>query len=151
VAPLPAIENRALDALEAALAGIGAVPSEWLTDPVIAEGTPNDALPVPSAPHIFFDLFGSDPATEADGAPVSRHGFRVHFVVWIVGNTRRDVNSAKADILRAVFAGEGPITTAIGQPLWPGEFRHRVEMSAAGYFVASLGLFGDVQVDHATP
>lgn len=145
-----ATENRALDQLVTMLQSIVGG-GGWLTNPAgVTEGIPNDAVPTEAAPQLFVLNVKTEPLPEGN-AGVSRHQFRLHFLVWVVALTARDVNSAKADILRAVFAGEGAATTALGQPFWPGEFEQKVELSPAGFQVGTQHLFLDVSMDHATP
>lgn len=143
-------ENRALDQLEALLRSIGTPASAWLTAPVlIAEGPPGDAVPRTGAPA----LYAMNGATEPQdvGGGLDRHAFRVHLLVYVVAETLRDVNSAKADVLRALFAGEGSVTQALGQPFWPGQFDVLAELSPAGFITGRLAVFVDVSIDHAAP
>ena len=125
-------------------------PGTWLTDPDIIEGWPNDSLAVPVKPQIFIDHFGTEPAREPGGG-LSLHSFQASYVVYIVASTVRAVNNAKADTLRAIFAGEGAITTAVGMPAFPGAYQRKLDMERAGYFVALQVFHIDFNIDHASP
>lgn len=146
-----ATENRALDALMLELKKIGTAgaPGPWLTTATVQEGNPLDALPETN-PLVLVQHVLTEPRPEGESG-LSLHDFRLHFVVWCVGLSMRECNSAKADVLRALFAGEAAITSALQQPIYPATYEHKVELNLTGRRVAALTLFTDLAVSHTTP
>lgn len=149
--PQDATENRLMDAVLARLQTIGTPPSSWLVaTPAVVEGVPGDALKTPSVkPRVWVEQAGTIPVPPEAG--VSSHYHRASLVVWCVDTTVRKVIALKADVLRALFAGEGSLTTAFGQPVWPGEFVLRGDLSDAGIAVGQQVVFIDVELTHSAP
>lgn len=148
--PANAIENRMLDALGVALAGIS-VANGYLTDPVAAEGIPQDVIPKPTSPLVYYHHVRSERA-EAD-AGTSEHRYRLHFTAYIYATTLRGVLDAKADVLRAVYANEAATAAvAVSGPMWPDTYALRDDMvQQSGSYCGVLDLLVDVEVSHATP
>lgn len=147
--PTAAYENRVLDALSAALVGIGTPPASWLTQPVYTEGIPSDPVPaVANRPRLYLQHVRTEPAEDPG---TSRHRWRASFKVWLFGDSMRTVISLKADVLRAVFAIEASLTQTFGQPAWVDSFTHRDDMCNAGSYAGELTLFLDFDTDHAAP
>lgn len=148
--PNPATENRVVDAVLARLATIGTPPSSYLTSPAPArEGVPADVTDPLTKPLILVEHARTDP--DQQNVNVSDHGARVTLSVWLMAKDPRTVASMKADVLRALFAGEGTFTTALGQPLFPGEFVQRGDMRSVGRAVGQLVIFVDITLTHANP
>lgn len=147
-----ATENRALDALLVELRKIGTAgaPGPWLTSATVQEGYPLDPLPEETNPLVLVQHVLTEPRPEGEGG-TSLHDFRLHFVVWCIGKNMRECNSVKADVLRAVFAGEAALTTALQQPVYPATYEHRVELNLIGRKVAAFALFVDTAVSHSAP
>lgn len=148
--PQAATENRVTDAIIARLQTIGTPPSSWLVStPEVSEGVPPNPLPKTDKPRLYVEHAGTLPRPEDAGT--STHWMRVQHIVWCTAATPRDVLSLKADVLRALFAGESTLTSALGQPVFPGEFAHRRDMTDAGIAVGQQVVFVDMEVSHATP
>lgn len=142
-----ATENRILDVLVPILKGIGTPTGSWLTAPTVSEGIPPDA--VPSGDRVYVHHVRTDDVPPEAG--VASHYFRVRFAVWIFAVTVRRVCQIKADVLRAVFAGEAALTSAFGQPAFPQEFMERDDLSSAGQAAGRLEVFLDVVISHSAP
>jgi hypothetical protein len=142
-----ATENRILDALLPILQGIGTPAGSWLTAPEVAEGIPPDSVPV--GDRLYVHHVRTDEV--APEAGTSTHYFRARFAVWIFAETVRRVCQIKADVLRALFAGETALTSAFGQPVWPSEFIERDDLSSSGQAAGRLEVFLDVVISHSAP
>lgn len=148
--PAAATENRVIDAVITRLQTIGTPPSSWnVATPEVAEGVPPDPVPVPNKARLYVEHSRTDP-TNPDAGTAS-HYHRVSLVVWCVAKTPRDVATLKSDVLRALFAGEGTFTASFGQPMWPGEFVQRRDLSDAGVAVGQQVVFVDVELTHSAP
>jgi len=149
--PLDAMENRVLTAVLARLATIGVSggASAWLTVPTVREGTPADVVDPLTKPLVMLESSRTDP--DQTNINVSEHGARVTNSVWLVAKDMRTVNKLKADVLRALFAGEGALTVALRQPVYPGEFVVRSDMRSVGRVVGELLIFVDVILTHTDP
>lgn len=147
--PLDAMENRVLDAVLARLGTIGTPASSWNTSPTVLEGVPADATETLTKPRIMVESGRTDP--EDNNVGPSQHGARVTLSVWLLAKDQRTVNKLKSDVLRALFAGEGALTSAVGQPVYPGEFSHRGDMRSVGRVVGQLVIFVDVVLSHTDP
>jgi hypothetical protein len=148
--PQAATENRIADAVMACLHSIGTPASSWLSSGVVvAEGVPGNNVDVTDGPKVFVDYRGTAPVQpEADTA---RHFHQATFVAWCFARTTRDLVSLKADILRAIFAAESTFISQFQQPMWPGEFKPRPDMSDAGIAVGMQVLTVDVYMEHSAP
>lgn len=148
--PQAATENRVIDAVIARLQTIGTPPSSWLVaTPDVAEGVPGDALPKADKPRLYVEHARTEPVPPDVGT--MSHYHRVSVVVWCVAASNAALRSLKADVLRALFAGESALTTEFGQPVWPGEFVPRRDMSDAGLAVGQQVVFVDVELTHSAP
>lgn len=142
-----ATENRILDVLMPILSGIGVPASSWLTQPTVVEGIPPDA--VPAGDRVYVHHVRTDETPPEAGT--SQHYFRVRIAMWIFAVTPRQVCRIKADLLRALFAGEAAITSAFSQPLFPSEFVPRDDLSTAGQSAGRLEAYLDVVISHSAP
>ena len=142
-----ATENRILDVLMPILTGIGTPASSWLTQPAVAEGIPPDS--VPAGDRVYVHHVRTDETPPEAGT--SQHYFRVRIAMWIFAETARQVCRIKADLLRALFAGEDALTAAFGQPLFPSEFVPRDDLSTAGHSAGRLEAYLDVVISHSAP
>lgn len=147
--PLDATENRVLDAINARLATIGTPASAWLTQPIVQEGTPFDAIEKITKPLIYVENDRTDP--ESNNVTTAAHGCRVQLTVWCIAKDHRTVNKLKADVLRALFAGEQVVAAALNQPIYPAEFVIRNDMRTVGRVVGQQSLFVDTLLDHFNP
>lgn len=151
--PLVAFENRVLDLLVPALTGIGTPASGWLSPvPEVHEGVPPDAVTLPQEPGqsvLYVQHVRTEPAEGDVGT--STHSMRATFAVWIFSITQRIALNMKADVLRAVYALEGPMTTEMQQPLWPREATPPDDMKPAGFAVVAQVLSIDYSADHTNP
>jgi hypothetical protein len=137
--PAPPKLIVALDALLAALNAIGPAGATWFTDPVVTEGIPGDALPAPSTPRLYAQ-FVRRAIAEGEAGTRSHH-WRGTFVIWIVADTHRGLLEAEDDVARALYATEGTIRAAIGQPWWYDEFEYDPELRTTGAFIGHRVLF----------
>lgn len=144
-----ASENRVLDAVLLLLQGIGTPAGSWLTAPTVAEGIPPDIVPVADKTVVYLHHVRTDETPPEAG--VRSHYFRLRYAVWIFGPTPRVICSVKADVLRALFAGEGSLTTAFAQPAFPSEFVQLDDMSHAGAAAGRMDLFIDLEISHSAP
>lgn len=151
--PVVAFENRVIDLLSPALAGIGTPPSQWLSPaPEVHEGIPTDKVDFPEDPAgsvLYIQHVRTAPSEEEAGT--ATHTMRATFAVWIFSRTQRVSLDMKADVLRAVYALEGPMTSALQQPLYPTECTLPDDMRPAGFAVIAQLLQIDYQADHTNP
>jgi len=152
--PAEASENRALDALVNVLLTIGAPAASWLTVPTVNVGIPPDSVPSDAGALLYVHHV----RTEAIPAEVGRayHRNRAYFHVYGFVPDRdsggpRLLLNLKADVLRAVFAAEGSVTTLFGQPFFPGSFGYRDDMISAGMSAGVQELTLDLELSHTQP
>jgi hypothetical protein len=148
--PPEAKDNLIWTSLLTILAAIGTPSSSWLTAPIVEEVIPPDAIPpVDVNPRIYLDHLrtGAPPTGQNAG---TTHSWRTQFDAYIAAKDKRTVNRVRSDILRAVYGGEGSLTTAYAQPAWPGpeDFTHRDDLSRAGVLIGLQPLFIDHATDH---
>lgn len=141
-------DNLILSSLLAVLQGING-PSTYLTMPSVAEGVPPDAVPsVDVTPRVYLHHVRTDPAPDAAAGGPTVHRWRARYDVWITSKSARTSNQVRADVLRAVYAAEGSLTTSYGQPVWPEDYARRDDLTRAGVDFAVLSLFIEYQTDH---
>ena len=145
-----AMENRLLDALLPILNGIGTPSSNWLTTPIVAEGIPPDSIDeIDTKPRIYLQHVRSERLDGQMG--VALHRSRAHFAIWIASSGPRVTNKVVADVLRALYAAEGSITTTFKQPFWAEDFSRRDDLSKPGIDVGVQPIFIDYETDHTSP
>lgn len=149
--PTAATESRLFDAIANALGTIGTPPSSWNSTPTqpVVDGTPNDAVEGLTQPQVFFQFFRTDPARE--GAGMTKHRYRIQFIVWMCASDTKKLLAVKSDVMRAIFAAESGISATFGQPCWPDAFQYHTDMRAAGNMVGSLIVWTEVEMDHSAP
>ena len=158
--PVASIEERVLDLLVTTLGGIGTPPANWLTQPVVKEGSPFDAIPthdvkpgdtsLQKRPRVWAVYLGTTPSDGTMGTATHRATLR--FAAWCAAITMRGAMAARADVLRAVFAAEPAFVTAFKAFLLPGACVYRDDMAGrAGSFVVQQDLTIEVEVDHSSP
>lgn len=148
-----ALENGILDAVAAALALIGASPTNWrLTStggpglPEITEGIPNDPLPVSDKARLYFQVPRSDARDERTTGPV--HRWRVWVQVWATAPTQRTLHDVKADVVDALYSSEATVKGQFGDHFWVESWQYRDEAQNAGYASGLLTLYIDTDVQH---
>jgi hypothetical protein len=147
--PTEAKDNLIWTSLLVVFAAIGTPPTSWRTAPVIVEGPPPDAIPpVDARPYVYLNHEGTGPPPS--GGTLTRHAWRSRYMAYIAGKDARTVNNCREDLLQALYGAEGTLTSAYGQPVYPGpEDYHRPnELAKAGITIGLLPLFIDYDTDH---
>ncbi len=148
-----AMEVRATVALLAALAAIGTPSTSWLTKPTVAEGIPPDEVEASTCPRIYLQHVRTEYLDGEQFGTVHRHRavFQAFLLAVADATGPRNVLNLKADVLRAVFAAEGAITTQFATPALPLSFEYRDDYRDAGIDAGVQELALDLEINHTDP
>lgn len=127
-------------------------PIEWLCPSVfVAQGPVPDSLPENQTRQVYIDHLTNAPPPEA-AVGTRLHTVESTFVIYMYGETRREVMRLHADVRRALYGAEGTLITATGcdTPPWPTQFAHNDEMIRAGYRCGQLLVVATYSTDHLT-
>jgi hypothetical protein len=154
--PLEAKENRIEDAIAAELQKIGVSggASAWLTVPTFSTAPALANLPDSAGDRLWLQYVRTE--QHQDEGSAGTHARRAVWHVWCTSSdqttptaNQRKVKNLGADVQRAIWPGEGAITTAgADKGVWLGLLEMRPDLAPAGVAVGIMEITADFETAH---